>query len=511
MKLLTRLVLILFFTMSLCEPIYAHDYAMSYLFGGTSAQYENNVQRADGALNTVAPDYFEIDSKGNLKVQKLDSSFISSMQSQGISVTPFISNHWDRQLGITALDNSSELAGQIAKAVYDNKLDGVNVDIENVSHTHRDAYTRFVKELRAKMPDKIIAVAVAANPHNWQTGWHGSYDYAALASHSDYLMIMAYDESYTGSAPGPVASSSFVEKSILYALQHTTKDKLVLGIPFFGRFWQNGASLGGYGVTNMDVENLLKNYTTTKKYHTDTQSAQVTLTLKSTDVMPKLWGGRVLTPGTYDIWYGDLDSIKHTFELVEKYGLRGSGSWAMGQEDPAVWPLYAKYKSAPVTGITVTPGKTSVAVKKTKKLAANVTPSSTEDKTVKWKSHNTKIAKVSSTGTVTGIGKGTVLITATSNSSGKTAVCNVTVTVPVSHVILSTTKTKIKKGKTKKISAYVKPTNASNKKVTWKSSNKRIATVTSKGTIKGIRKGTAKITVKTSSGGKTATCRVTVY
>jgi hypothetical protein len=198
------------------------------------------------------------------------------------------------------------------------------------------------------MPDKIITVAVAANPNNWQVGWHGSYDYANLAMHSDYLLIMGYDESYYGGPAGPVASIEFAEKSIIQALKFTTPEKIVLGVPFFGRYWKDGESIGGNGLTNMDVENLLKNYNATTKYYDDKKSAQVFLTLSENEEMPKLWGGRVLTPGTYEIWYDDTNSTMSKLELVNKYNLKGSGSWALGQDINDVWNQYSEYKDVDI-------------------------------------------------------------------------------------------------------------------------------------------------------------------
>ena len=65
----------------------------------------------------------------------------------------------------------------------------------------------------------------------------------------------------------------------------------------------------------------------------------------------------------------------------------------------------------------------------------------------------------------------------------------------------------ISKGKTFKIKAVAAPKNTS-EKITYTSSNKKVATVTAKGVVKGLRKGTATITVK--SGSKKMTCKVTV-
>ena len=137
----------------------------------------------------------------------------------------------------------------------------MNVDIENVTDIERDMYTDFVRLLREKLPaGKTLAVAVAVNPWDLKRGWQASYDYKELAKNSDYLMLMAYDESYAGGPAGPVASYSFVEKSIQKALTEVPKEKLVLGIPFYGRYWKNGAVKGGYGLSNTDVEMLLDKY-----------------------------------------------------------------------------------------------------------------------------------------------------------------------------------------------------------------------------------------------------------
>ena len=79
------------------------------------------------------------------------------------------------------MKNPEKLADQIVQAIHQYDLDGVNVDIENVTSTYRDAYTQLVRSLREKLPEeKEVSVAVAAKPNGWTTGWHGSYDYAAL-------------------------------------------------------------------------------------------------------------------------------------------------------------------------------------------------------------------------------------------------------------------------------------------------------------------------------------------
>ena len=127
-----------------------------------------------------------------------------------------------------------------------------------------------------------------------------------------------------------------------------------------------------------------------------------------------------------------------------------------------------------------------------------------------WTSSNTAVATVSSTGLVTAIKNGTANITVKTHDGGFTKVCKITVGVPVTSVKINATSRTLAAGKTFQMAAWPQPTNASNKKVTWSSSNPAVATVSSTGLVKGIKAGTAVITVKTNDGGKTAKCTITV-
>ena len=144
-------------------------------------------------------------------------------------------------------------------------------------------------------------------------------------------------------------------------------------------------------------------------------------------------------------------------------------------------------------------------------LTASVSPSNASNKGVTWKSSNPKVATVSSTGVVKGVAKGTAVITCTSKDNPKlSASCRVTVKIPVAGVKLSRTNCVIRKGKGFTLVATVSPAAASNKAVTWKSSNPKAATVSSTGKVTGVKAGKAVITCTTKDGGRTAKCTITV-
>lgn len=168
-----------------------------------------------------------------------------------------------------------------------------------------------------------------------------------------------------------------------------------------------------------------------------------------------------------------------------------------------------------VTGITLNKTTASVVKGKTVALTATVTPDTATDKTIKWTTSNKNVATVSTDGVVTAVAAGTATITATAaDDSGVKATCKITVTNPVvkvTKVTLNKTTASVVKGKTLTLTATVTPTNATNKKVTWKSSNTKIATVDSNGKVTAKAAGTATITCTAADGsGKSAACKITV-
>lgn len=316
-------------------------YTMGYLYTGTDRQQVEYVNQTGDSLDVVSPSYFDIAQDGGLVLYTPSSYFVEQMHQSGRKVVPFLSNHWNRTAGINALKDVETLSTQIAGYVEQYNLDGVNVDIENVTHNQRSQYTQLVRLLREKIPShKEVSVAVAANPNGWTEGWHGSYDYAALAQYADHLMIMTYDEHYEGGDAGPVAGIDFVEQSIQYALRYTTPDKIVIGVPFYGRVWSlEGTRIQGQGVSIKTIQKILDQCPSTVTYDDASQSVKAEFTIRQGDSFT-VGANLSLTPGNYMVWYENHDSYQEKLALIEKYGLKGAGAWALGQEDVTIWDHY---------------------------------------------------------------------------------------------------------------------------------------------------------------------------
>lgn len=162
----------------------------------------------------------------------------------------------------------------------------------------------------------------------------------------------------------------------------------------------------------------------------------------------------------------------------------------------------------PVSSISINMTSADVIEGKTVQLNATVSPSNASEKAISWSSSNTSVATVSN-GLVSAESVGETTITA--SAGGRSATCIITVKpkpIDVTSVELNKNQLELFVGSSDKLVATVKPDNASDKTVTWSTSDVNTVTVDNEGKVSAIKEGTAVVTAK--SGDKTATCNITV-
>jgi len=165
--------------------------------------------------------------------------------------------------------------------------------------------------------------------------------------------------------------------------------------------------------------------------------------------------------------------------------------------------------------VTLNKNTISIPIKSTEQLIPTITPSNATNQEVTWKSSSTKIATVDSEGNIKGIKKGKATITVKTVDNRKTAKCIVNVTdipqiVNVAGITLNKTNTTIDMESNERLIATISPLNATNKDITWESSNSEIAKIDQNGILKGSKIGKTIITATTVDGKKTASCEVIV-
>lgn len=162
-----------------------------------------------------------------------------------------------------------------------------------------------------------------------------------------------------------------------------------------------------------------------------------------------------------------------------------------------------------VSGVSLNKASLTLYVGETESLAATVAPEDASDKSVVWSSGNSAVASVSN-GKVTANKPGSAVIKVVTNDFSKEAACTVTVKRHAESVELSQKEIKLYLGENRSLTATVLPSDASDKNVTWSSSNPNVATVSTAGNVVSKSVGTTVITVKTADGGHQASCHVTV-
>jgi len=160
----------------------------------------------------------------------------------------------------------------------------------------------------------------------------------------------------------------------------------------------------------------------------------------------------------------------------------------------------------PVTSVTLDYAAYEVARGKVFTLTATVLPDNATSKTVTWTTSNKSVATVDKNGNVTAIKAGTATITASIDNLS--ASCVVTVVIPVTSIVLNITSKTLKENETVKLTATVKPNDATDPSVSWASDKPNVATVDNNGIVTAVSEGVATITA--TAGEMTATCTITV-
>lgn len=197
--------------------------------------------------------------------------------------------------------------------------DGLQIDWELVPKDDDMIFYDFLKTLKKKLKGKTLSAAI---PARVKTLEKDPYDYARLCEVCDKIIIMAYDQHWSTSAPGPVASSDWGKRIYDYAKTVIPPEKLVLGAPFYGRAWVN-EDLGGKAWTNISVERIRRE---------NKVSASDIKTDENGNKYFSLEKKRTIT-----FYFDDTESEIARLESYLDAGVTKVAFWRIGQENPELW------------------------------------------------------------------------------------------------------------------------------------------------------------------------------
>ena len=128
----------------------------------------------------------------------------------------------------------NKIIKQLVKEAAD--YDGIQIDWELVVKEDDKNFWNFLKLLKKRLKGKMLTVAI---PARVKTLERDAYDYAELSKIVDRIIVMAYDEHWSTSSPGPIASIAWCKRISDYAKTVIPEEKLVMGCPFYSRAWSD--------------------------------------------------------------------------------------------------------------------------------------------------------------------------------------------------------------------------------------------------------------------------------
>lgn len=285
--------------------------------------------------NVLSPTWFAVVSGSGLISNKdADPAYVDLAHSRGGKVWALITNSFDPELTHELLYNQASqnqmLAQLLVYAAYYH-LDGINLDFENVYDQDRDALAAFVEKFSNVLNrQNLVASADVTVPSN-VSNWSLCYDRARMAKAVDYMMVMTYDEHWSKSPiSGSVASLGWVTAGVDKTLQSVPREKLLLGLPFYTREWEERQD--DYGNIRVRSKSLSMDEVEAmvKKQH---------LTLQWLNDMGQYYTEYENDGRRYRIWLEEDRSIGLKADLVSRYQLAGVASWRKGFEKKSIWPV----------------------------------------------------------------------------------------------------------------------------------------------------------------------------
>ena len=292
-------------------------------------------------VNVVSPSFFFLDKNGNLKenIGAKGEQYIKWAHNNGYKVWPIISNSdvASQSLEITSkIVNSYERRQKLIEDIVNKcvkyKLDGINVDFENMKEEDKNMFSRFIIELTPRLKEIGIVTSVDVTAPDGGETWSMCFDRNVIGHVADYIVFMAYDEygAYSNKA-GTNAGYDWIELNLNKFLntEEIKSEKIILAVPFYTRVWtsdSNGKIISKNTVAMKDIDKVVPS-NAEKKWDDELKQYYVEYNDGS---------------NKKQIWIEDLKSLKEKISIIKEKNLAGVGSWKKDMESDGVWDLFVK-------------------------------------------------------------------------------------------------------------------------------------------------------------------------
>lgn len=286
-------------------------------------------------INVVSPSFFSLKNTENIEindnVKQSGQNYINWAKEKGYKVWAMFSNNSMKEITSKVLNSYTKrekMIEQIVSLALKYKLDGINIDFENMNMEDKDVFSRFIIELAPRLRDYGIVTSVDVTAPDGSESWSLCYDRDLIANEADYIVFMAYDQyGISSTNPGTTAGADWVELNINKFLgqEAVKKEKIILGMPLYTRLWKTDSK----GKSTSSIINL--NQVITKLPSDVVKTWDET---KKQNYVEYENGGY-----KYQMWIEDEQSIKEKLNLIIQYDLAGGAFWEKDRETEDIWNL----------------------------------------------------------------------------------------------------------------------------------------------------------------------------
>ena len=285
-------------------------------------------------VNVVSPAFFHLNSKGELteNIGQSGQQYIEWAHNNGYKVWAMVQNAGNGMINVTSeimndYNKRQELINEIVSACVKYKLDGINLDFENMKQEDKDMYSRFVIELTPRLKDMGVVISVDVTAPDGSETWSMCFDRHVIGDVADYIVFMAYDQYGTSSnKSGTTAGYNWVELSLNKFLktEEIESQKIILAIPLYARLWTEDSSGKVVKQTTVPLKNMnsIVPENANKQWNDDLKQYYVEYKDNSY---------------TKKIWIEDEKSLEAKISLINKNNLGGVASWEKGMETDNFW------------------------------------------------------------------------------------------------------------------------------------------------------------------------------
>ena len=289
-------------------------------------------------VNVVSPSFFSIDKNGKLveNIGTIGQAYLEWALNNNFKIWPMLQNAGDNQMMETtskimnSYENRKELIESIVNVCIKYKLDGINIDFENMRKDDKDMYSRFIIELEPRMKELGLVLSVDVTAPDGSDTWSLCFDRHVIGDVADYIIFMAYDEYGDSSTKaGTTAGYDWVELGLKKFLEteEVKPEKLILAVPLYTRLWTEDSSGKVTKKSVVSMKDIDSTIPSDVEKQWDDKLKQYYVEYKDENNLKKMW-------------IEDLKSLKEKVSLISKYKLGGLASWEKGMETDDVWNLF---------------------------------------------------------------------------------------------------------------------------------------------------------------------------